>query len=135
MAPAKRGSVASLPASTQTIDELDRNIKESQAQDLPQQGNTFRHESSRHKRRAHNLPDLKGEPLGYSKARKFYEIYPELHLPALRPAGDLGTASFGSTDLPPNELYLGDCLSADPDLGTEPDGCAARFEAGANGAG
>lgn len=106
-------------ASTQTLDELQRNIQDSEAQELPKQGVTFRHESCRHKRRAHNLPDLKAEPLGYSKEKKFYEIYPELHLPALHPSGDLGTISFGSSDLPPNELYLGDNLQVLRTLATE----------------
>src|SRR3989344_9607058 len=101
---------ASFAASTQSFDELEKNVQESQAQALPEQHATFKQESSRHKRAAHNLPDFREAPLGYSPTKKYYALYPELHLPALHPAGDLGTISFGSNESPPNELYLGDNL-------------------------
>ena len=97
-------------ASTQDFKELEKNVSESQALVLPEQEETFRHESSRQKRRAHNLPDFKILPLGYSPTKKYYGLYPELYLPALHPPGDQGTISFGSSELPPNELYLGDNL-------------------------
>lgn len=115
MAGSKKGRKKEPPkvifeASTQGLDELERNVVESQEQALPEQKDTFKHESSKHKRGAHNLPDFKLPPLGYSPTKKYFALYPELHLPALHPAGDLGTVSFGADHLPPNELYLGDNL-------------------------
>lgn len=97
-------------ASTQSFDQLEKNVQDSQALTLPDQGAAFRHESSRHKRKAHNLPDFKILPQGYSPTKKFYELYPELHLPALNPADDSGRISFGSSEVPSNEIYLGDNL-------------------------
>src|SRR3989344_4674875 len=106
----KEPTTALFEASTQELEELERNVVESQEQALPEQKAVFKHESSRHKRGAHNLPDFKLPPLGYSPTKKYFALYPELHLPALHPAGDLGTVSFGSDHLLPNELYLGDNL-------------------------
>ncbi len=108
--PKKPKDNSSFSASTQDFEELEKNVAEAQAMPLPEQKDTFRHESSRHKRAAHNLPDFKILPLGYSPNKKYYGLYPEIFLPALHPEGDLGTISFGSSELPQSELYLGDNL-------------------------
>lgn len=59
------------------------------------------------------LPSPTMAPFGYDAKSKFNHLFPALELPALFPPQRLHPedhASFGSPDLPPHKLYLGDNL-------------------------
>lgn len=81
---------------------------------LPAQENFFSTEKLRRSARAGtNLPDPTMAPYGYDPKARFNHLFPALELPALFPPGRLHPddhVSFGSPELPPHQLYLGDNL-------------------------
>lgn len=59
------------------------------------------------------LPDPTNAPYGYDAAAQFRHLFPALELPILKPPAKFhaeDNVSFGSPELPPHELYLGDNL-------------------------
>ena len=83
--------------------------------DLPNQQKFFSQDKLRRSARSGSqLPDPKVEPYGYDPRSRFDHIFPRInHPPLLPPASHHpdDTISFGSSELPPHELYLGDNLS------------------------
>lgn len=81
---------------------------------LPEQEQFFSTEKLRRSARAGTqLPDPTMAPYGYDPKARFNHLFPALELPALFPPGRLHPddhVSFGSPDLPPHQLYLGDNL-------------------------
>ena len=81
---------------------------------LPEQEKFFSTEKLRRSARAGtNLPDPTMAPYGYDPKARFNHLFPALELPPLFPPGRLHPddhVSFGSPDLPPHRLYLGDNL-------------------------
>lgn len=81
---------------------------------LPKQDTFFSTEKLRRSARAGtNLPDPTMAPYGYDPKARFNHLFPALELPALFPPGRLHPddhVSFGSPELPPHQLYLGDNL-------------------------
>lgn len=59
------------------------------------------------------LPDPTHAPYGYDPVAQFRHLFPALELPILKPPAKYhaeDNVSFGSPELPPHELYLGDNL-------------------------
>ena len=83
-------------------------------QSLPKQDQFFSTEKLRRTARAGTqLPDPTMAPFGYDPKSRFNHLFPALELPALFPPQRLHPEdhiSFGSPDLPPHKLYLGDNL-------------------------
>lgn len=83
-------------------------------QTLPAQEKFFSTEKLKRSARAGtNLPDPTMAPYGYDPKARFNHLFPALELPALFPPGRLHPddhVSFGSPELPPHQLYLGDNL-------------------------
>lgn len=83
-------------------------------QALPKQEQFFSTEKLRRTARAGTqLPDPAMAPFGYDPKSRFNHLFPALELPALFPPQRLHPEdhiSFGSPDLPPHKLYLGDNL-------------------------
>jgi DNA modification methylase len=81
---------------------------------LPRQESFFSTEKLKRSARAGtNLPDPTMAPYGYDPKARFNHLFPALELPALFPPGRLHPddyVSFGSPELPPHQLYLGDNL-------------------------
>ncbi|WHZ18016.1 MAG: Type III restriction-modification system methylation subunit [Rhodanobacteraceae bacterium] len=81
---------------------------------LPEQEQFFSTEKLRRSARAGTqLPDPTMAPYGYDPKARFNHLFPALELPALFPPGRLHPddhVSFGSPELPPHQLYLGDNL-------------------------
>lgn len=81
---------------------------------LPRQDAFFQTEKLRRSARAGtHLPDPTMAPYGYDPKARFNHLFPALELPALFPPGRLHPddhVSFGSPELPPHQLYLGDNL-------------------------
>lgn len=81
---------------------------------LPKQEGFFSTEKLRKSARAGtHLPDPTMAPYGYDPKSRFNHLFPALELPALFPPGRLHPddhVSFGSPELPPHQLYLGDNL-------------------------
>lgn len=81
---------------------------------LPKQETFFSTEKLKRSARAGtNLPDPTMAPYGYDPKARFNHLFPALELPALFPPGRLHPddhVSFGSPELPPHQLYLGDNL-------------------------
>ena len=81
---------------------------------LPQQEKFFA--TSRLKRSARagtQLPDPTHAPYGYDPSSQFKHLFPALELPMLKPPASHHPedhVSFGSPELPPHELFLGDNL-------------------------
>ncbi len=87
----------------------------SDGEQLPDQSKFFSQEKLRRSARAGTqLPDPKREPYGYDPRSRFDHIFPRINLPPLHPPASHhpeDTLPFGSPELPPHELYLGDNLS------------------------
>jgi len=85
-----------------------------QATSLPQQDKFFATENLKRSARAGTqLPDPTHAPYGYDAAAQFKHLFPALELPILRPPASHhpeDRVSFGSPELKPNELFLGDNL-------------------------
>ncbi len=83
-------------------------------QSLPRQDQFFSTEKLRRTARAGTqLPDPTMAPFGYDPKSRFNHLFPALELPALFPPQRLypeDHISFGSPELPPHKLYLGDNL-------------------------
>ena len=83
-------------------------------QSLPRQDQFFSTEKLRRTARAGTqLPDPTMAPFGYDPKSRFNHLFPALELPALFPPQRLHPEdhiSFGSPELPPHKLYLGDNL-------------------------
>lgn len=83
-------------------------------QSLPKQEQFFSTEKLKRAARAGTqLPNPTMAPFGYDAKSKFNHLFPALELPALFPPQRLHPedhASFGSPELPPHKLYLGDNL-------------------------
>lgn len=81
---------------------------------LPKQEGFFSTEKLRRSARAGtHLPDPTMAPYGYDPKARFNHLFPALELPALFPPGRHHPddhVSFGSPELPPHQLYLGDNL-------------------------
>lgn len=81
---------------------------------LPKQEQFFSTEKLKRAARAGTqLPNPTMAPFGYDAKSKFNHLFPALELPALFPPQRLHPedhASFGSPELPPHKLYLGDNL-------------------------
>lgn len=81
---------------------------------LPAQEKFFSTEKLRRSARAGtHLPDPTMAPFGYDPKAQFKHLFPALELPPLFPPGRLhpdDQVSFGSPELPPHRLYLGDNL-------------------------
>lgn len=81
---------------------------------LPKQEGFFSTEKLRKSARAGtHLPDPTMAPYGYDPKARFNHLFPALELPALFPPGNYHPddhVSFGSPELPPHQLYLGDNL-------------------------
>lgn len=81
---------------------------------LPKQEQFFSTEKLKRAARAGTqLPNPTMAPFGYDAKSKFNHLFPALELPALFPPQRLHPedhASFGSAELPPHKLYLGDNL-------------------------
>ena len=81
---------------------------------LPQQDKFFATENLKRSARAGTqLPDPTHAPYGYDAAAQFKHLFPALELPILRPPASHhpeDRVSFGSPELPPHELFLGDNL-------------------------
>lgn len=81
---------------------------------LPEQEQFFSTEKLRRSARAGTqLPDPTMAPYGYDPKARFNHLFPALELPPLFPPGRLHPddhVSFGSPELPPHQLYLGDNL-------------------------
>ena len=83
-------------------------------QSLPQQEKFFATTGLRRSVRAGTqLPDPTQAPYGYDPSSQFKHLFPALELPILKPPASHhpeDRVSFGSPELPPHELYLGDNL-------------------------
>ena len=83
-------------------------------QGLPKQDQFFSTDKLRRTARAGTqLPDPTMAPFGYDPKARFNHLFPALELPALFPPQRLHPEdhiSFGSPELPPHKLYLGDNL-------------------------
>lgn len=81
---------------------------------LPEQEKFFSTEKLRRSARAGtHLPDPTMAPYGYDPKARFNHLFPALELPPLFPPGRLHPddhVSFGSPELPPHRLFLGDNL-------------------------
>lgn len=81
---------------------------------LPHQEGFFSTEKLKRSARAGtHLPDPTMVPFGYDPKARFNHLFPALELPALFPPGRLHPddhVSFGSPELQPHQLYLGDNL-------------------------
>ena len=84
------------------------------ASGLPQQDKFFATENlKRSARSGTQLPDPTHAPYGYDAAAQFKHLFPALELPILRPPASHhpeDRVSFGSPELKPHELFLGDNL-------------------------
>ena len=85
-----------------------------EAQGLPQQDKFFSTGGLKRSVRAGTqLPDPTQAPYGYDPTAQFKHLFPVLELPVLKPPASHhpeDRVSFGSPELPPHELYLGDNL-------------------------
>src|SRR3989344_298072 len=85
-----------------------------QTASLPKQDKFFATENlKRSARSGTQLPDPTHAPYGYDAAAQFKHLFPALELPILRPPASHhpeDRVSFGSPELSPHELYLGDNL-------------------------
>src|SRR3990167_745869 len=85
-----------------------------QTASLPKQDKFFATENlKRSARSGTQLPDPTHAPYGYDAAAQFKHLFPALELPILRPPASHhpeDRVSFGSPELKPNELFLGDNL-------------------------
>ena len=83
-------------------------------QELPQQDQFFSTAKLKGSARAgRQLPDPTMAPFGYDAKSRFTHLFPALELPALFPPQRLHAedhVSFGSPELPPHKLHLGDNL-------------------------
>src|SRR3989344_8890371 len=85
-----------------------------QTASLPKQDKFFATENlKRSARSGTQLPDPTHAPYGYDAAAQFKHLFPALELPILRPPASHhpeDRVSFGSPELKPHELFLGDNL-------------------------
>src|SRR3989344_9178414 len=85
-----------------------------QTASLPKQDKFFATENlKRSARSGTQLPDPTHAPYGYDAAAQFKHLFPALELPILRPPANHhpeDRVSFGSPELKPHELFLGDNL-------------------------
>src|SRR3989344_4383021 len=85
-----------------------------QTASLPKQDKFFATENlKRSARSGTQLPDPTHAPYGYDAAAQFKHLFPALELPILRPPASHhpeDRVSFGSPELSPHELFLGDNL-------------------------
>ena len=84
------------------------------ADELPKQDKFFATSNLKKSARSGTqLPDPTHAPYGYDPVAQFRHLFPALELPILKPPAKChaeDNVSFGSPELPPHELYLGDNL-------------------------
>lgn len=105
-------------ADTQSLEELERIERESEAQVLPQQEQVF--SISKRFSKLHNLPDPTNPPMGYEPNRGYDNVFPFVKLPFLHPEDPEDNISFGfgnggyldeqNKRHPLNAVYFGDNL-------------------------
>lgn len=105
-------------AETQSVEELDQIVKESEEQSLPEQAQVF--SISKRFSKLNNLPDPKNPPLGYEPNKGYDNVYPFVKLPFLHPEDPKDNVSYGfggagyleekNKKHPLNAVYFGDNL-------------------------
>ncbi|HUV60470.1 MAG TPA: site-specific DNA-methyltransferase [Desulfatiglandales bacterium] len=93
----------------QLQEDLQKIQEESQKQALPEQKRVFS-VSEKIRKRVHNLPDPTRPPLGYDEHKAFDRVFPYIRLPRLHPPNHGDTVIFNASELPVNQLILGDNL-------------------------
>jgi DNA modification methylase len=83
--------------------------EESQKQSLPEQKRVFV-VPEKLRRKVHNLPDPARPPLGYDEHKAFDRVFPYIRLPRLHPPNHGDTVIFNASEMPANQLILGDNL-------------------------